>query len=445
MVLTKRRKYGSQGVSAAVFILKISIVILVVEGLIMYFLPLLPDRVHILGASNHWFLPLLDVSTLIGFASPLVYFWVVRPYVLAREEAEHWLTRKRNMFVEAQQLGQIGSWEVNEAHDGFYWSAQMHRIFDTTPKTAQEALAALCQNVHPDEMVEVKHKFETCFQGSDPLDATFRIITKDKQIKWLRANVKSGRDDATGSAKVYGTVQDITSQKDAEIAKSEFIAVMSHELRTPMTSVIGGLRLVTSGAAGTLPDKARALLDIAEKNAARLLLLVNDILDLVRMDAGKISYEREELDLNEMVQNAINETAEFARLHEVDVAYAAMNGPLKLQGDPARIAQVMTNLLSNSIKFSPKGATVKIEAGRSEGRLRLTVHDDGKGVAKDQQSAVFDRFTLGETSDHHATGGSGLGLTIAKEIVTAHGGEIDFISEPGQGTTFCGTLPAHNT
>lgn len=442
MVLTKRRKYGSQSVSATEFILKISLVILVVEGLIMYTLPLLPDRVHMLGATRHWFLPFLDVTVLVVFASPLVYFWVVRPYVLARQEAENWLTRKRNMFVEAQQLGQIGSWEVNEAHDGFYWSAQMHRIFDTTPQTADEALAALCQNVHPDESDEIKNKFNLFFQGSDTLDATFRIVTKDGRSKWLRAQAKSGRDDATGSAKIFGTVQDITSHKEAETAKSEFISVMSHELRTPMTSVIGGLRLVTSGAAGKLPKQARVLLDIAEKNAARLLLLVNDILDLVRMDAGKMAYDLETLNLNDIVQNAITQTSDFARLHEVEVDFRSVDERLDLQGDPARLVQVMINLLSNAIKFSPKGSTVDVEAVRNDHRLRLTIKDHGKGIAEEQRSKVFDRFTLGEASDHHATGGSGLGLTIAKAIVVAHGGEIGVVSEAGEGATFYVTLPA---
>ncbi|NOX39785.1 MAG: PAS domain-containing protein [Alphaproteobacteria bacterium] len=442
MVLTKRRKYRSQGVSATVFIVKISLVIFLVEGLIMYTLPMMPARIHMLGTSTQWFFPMLDVTVLVAFASPLVYFWVVRPYVLARQEAENWLKRKRDMFIEAQQLGQIGSWEVNEAHDGFYWSAQMHRIFDTTPQTADEALAALFQNVHPNETDEIKNKFNVFFQGSDTLDVTFRILTKDGQPKWLRAHAKSGRDGATGSSKIYGTVQDITSQKEAETAKSEFISVMSHELRTPMTSVIGGLRLVTSGAAGKLPKKARSLLDIAEKNAARLLLLVNDILDLVRMDAGKMAYELEEVNLNDILQKAITDTADFARLHQVEVAFSAVDEPLNLHGDQARLVQVMTNLLSNAIKFSPKGSTVKIEAGRDNGSLRLTIKDHGKGIAKDQQSKVFDRFTLGEASDHHATGGSGLGLTIAKAIVTAHGGEIELVSEPGQGATFGITLPA---
>ncbi len=234
---------------------------------------------------------------------------------------------------------------------------------------------------------------------------------------------------------------DITERKKVEQIKNEFISTVSHELRTPLTSVRGSLGLLVGGAGGDLPEQANTLVSIANKNTERLLLLINDILDIEKIESGKMVYHYKLLNLHEFLENAIQ--ANFAYGEQFGVRFVITQCPdtIQIYADDDRLMQVMNNLLSNAAKFSEQGSQVEISAVRRAHKVRISITDNGKGIPQNFQKHIFEKFAQADASDTRVMGGTGLGLSISKAIVEQHGGRIDFISRVNIGTTFFFDLP----
>ncbi len=219
-------------------------------------------------------------------------------------------------------------------------------------------------------------------------------------------------------------------------AKSQFLSIISHELRTPLTSMLGSVRIMGSGTVGEIPEKARPLLDIATRNGERLEELINDLLDLQKMEAGQMRYEMEPVDLAEVVADTVESCSSFARIHGVTHVTRLPAAPVMVRGDRTRLSQVITNILSNATKFSPKGGTVEIRLLVRDGRARVEIADQGPGIPPGMKDRVFGRFTQVDATDQRKVGGTGLGMSISLNIMREHGGVIDYDSTPGKGTTF---------
>ena len=232
---------------------------------------------------------------------------------------------------------------------------------------------------------------------------------------------------------------DITERRELERMKDEFTSVVSHELRTPLTSIRGSLGLLAGGVLGPIPEKGRRMLEIAIQNTDRLVRLINDILDVERIQAGKVKMERQHCEAANLMQDSVE--AVEAMAHEHGVIIAVSPAKATLWADPDRIVQTLTNLLSNAIKFSPPGASVWLSAEPSEEELMFVVTDAGRGVPEDKLETIFERFEQVDASDSREKGGTGLGLPICRSIVSQHGGRIWATSTVGEGSTFCFTLP----
>lgn len=239
---------------------------------------------------------------------------------------------------------------------------------------------------------------------------------------------------------VVGVATDVTERLRAQRMKDEFVSIVSHELRTPLTSIRGSLGLMEGGVAGELPAKARELVRIARSNTDRLIRLINDILDLDKMEAGRVSLQREAVDAHELIADVQREMSGYAEQARVAVAIDASPCP-PVYGDRDRLVQVLTNLVSNAIKFSPEGATVHVKVNPSHGRVRFCVRDDGPGIAAVDIPKLFQKFHQLDPSDSRARGGSGLGLVIAKTLVEAHNGALGVDSDLGEGSTFFFEIP----
>ena len=236
-------------------------------------------------------------------------------------------------------------------------------------------------------------------------------------------------------------LRDISERKEIDRLKSEFVSIVSHELRTPLTSIRGSLGLMEAGAVGDLPPKARELTRIARQNADRLIRLINDILDLEKIEAGKIQLQIAALDASDLVESTVAELRGMAELYkvsfEMDVACCE-----PLAGDRDRVVQILTNLLSNAVKFSPEGGTVRVSIGPgSAGYLRFAVRDQGQGISREQQGRLFARFEQLEAANTRRRGGTGLGLAISRSLVEQQGGRIGVESSPGVGSEFWFELP----
>jgi signal transduction histidine kinase len=227
-----------------------------------------------------------------------------------------------------------------------------------------------------------------------------------------------------------------------EKAKDEFVSVVSHELRTPLTSIRGSLGLIEGGALGTVPPELARMVAIARANTDRLVRLINDILDLEKIAAGKLELKLRPLDPADLVDAALTETQGIAGQARVDLAWSAVEpGGARLLGDRDRLIQVLVNLLSNAIKVSPPGGGVAIRIESAGGRVRITVRDRGPGIAARDLSRIFGRFQQIDSSDSRSRGGTGLGLSICKAIVEEHGGTIGVDTAEGEGSDFWFEIP----
>ena len=233
-----------------------------------------------------------------------------------------------------------------------------------------------------------------------------------------------------------GIVRDITERKEMDRLKSEFISTVSHELRTPLTSIRGSLGMISSGKLGEIPEKAERMIKLARRNSERLINLVNDLLDVEKIQSGKLEFHFERLDLTQLVKKSIESTRPFADEHGVTFEMGGSIPAAYITGDNDRLMQVMTNLLSNAAKFSSPGDKVEISVTREGNMIRVSVADQGLGIPEDFQDRIFERFTQADSSDTRIKGGTGLGLNISKAIVDVHKGIIDFHTTHGQGSTF---------
>lgn len=237
-------------------------------------------------------------------------------------------------------------------------------------------------------------------------------------------------------------IRDVSERRQVEQMKSEFVSTVSHELRTPLTSIAGSLGLVTGGAAGQVPEQALRLIEIAKSNCTRLVRLINDILDIEKIESGNMRFDVAPLRLGPFLEQAMQANRAFAAEHGVGLALEAVPPGATVIADEDRLMQVMTNLLSNAAKFSPAGETVRISVRPLDRRYRITVADHGPGIADEFREKIFGKFAQADSSSSRQKGGTGLGLSIVREIVNRMRGSVSFDSEPGNGTAFHVDLPA---
>ena len=229
-----------------------------------------------------------------------------------------------------------------------------------------------------------------------------------------------------------------------ERLKNEFLSVVSHELRTPLTSIHGSLNLAVEGRFGELSDEARHFLGIAYQNSQRVVRMLNDLLDVQKIESRGIAPDARPLALAPLLEAAVEANQAYAQGFDARIALVAEAPGVKVHADPDRLLQVLTNLLCNAARFSPRGGTVTLRAERSPGFVRISVSDHGPGIPEEFRARVFEKFAQAEGSPEERREGSGLGLSISKAIVERHGGRIGFETEVGRGTTFHFELPEWN-
>lgn len=239
-------------------------------------------------------------------------------------------------------------------------------------------------------------------------------------------------------------VRDITERKKIEQLKNEFVSVVSHELRTPLTSIRGSLGLVLGGVVGSFSDKAKNLLDIANNNCERLLHLINDILDIEKIESGKMNFHFDRVDISKIVNESISANQMYGEKFGVRIALVESVSDIFVNVDPDRMLQVMANLVSNAVKFSKQGDSVDVAIRVLNNKVRVSVIDHGPGIPVDFQSMVFQKFSQADTTTTRGKGGTGLGLNITKSIIEKFGGTIDFVSEANKKTVFYFDLPVAN-
>lgn len=329
-------------------------------------------------------------------------------------------------YIDAQQHYRFN----NQAYEG--WLGQSpaeisgRHLRDVLGETAYEQIREYVEAALSGQRVTFER--EMLYKGKDPC--------------WISATYIPHVGERGEVKGFFASISDISERKAMERMKDELISVVSHELRTPLTSIHGSLKLLATGRLGHLSPEGQQMLQIADENTDRLVRLVNDVLDLQRMESGRVTLNMQACDAADLIRRAAEAMQGLAQQN--GIALAASPASISVWADPDYILQTLTNLISNAIKFSSPGSTVWLAAQLQEldaGEVAFQVRDRGRGIPSDQLESIFGRFQQVDASDSRSKGGTGLGLAICRQIVERHGGKIWADSVLGEGSTFYFTLP----
>jgi PAS domain S-box-containing protein len=300
--------------------------------------------------------------------------------------------------------------------------------------------------VRPEYHAEFDQKWTQIMESREPVaKITVRNPRRDGQDLICEWAVTPLVNPEGSVISVIAQGQDVTQQLEAERMKKEFTSTLSHELRTPLTSIIGSLQLINSGVMGEIDKDVAELTVVAERNGQRLLDLINDILDIEKIESGKLSMSPEVFEVDDLVREAMLLNKAFGERFKVRFEANGDLGHGRVLADRKRLLQVMTNLLSNAAKFSPEGATVDVAMSTDGWAIRVAVQDRGPGIPEAFRGRIFGRFAQADSTASRQKGGTGLGLAICKRLVELMEGHIGFEDREGGGTSFWFELPRHES
>ncbi|MFS0517191.1 ATP-binding protein [Nostoc sp. UIC 10607] len=292
--------------------------------------------------------------------------------------------------------------------------------------------------IHPEDRQRVETEvIEQLKPGQ--YDKKYRIIRPDGSIRWIRDRAFAIKNELGEVVRIAGIAEDITELEQVNLMKSEFIGIVSHELRTPLTAIRAALGLLQTGIYDKKPDKFKRMIEIAAIDSDRLVRLVNDILDLERLESDRAVLEKATCNAADLIQQAVAGVQAIANQQNITFKIHPSNAQVWAAADA--IVQTLTNLLGNAIKFSPADSTITLSVQQQTDRVLFQIADQGRGIPADKLEAIFGRFQQVDASDSRTKGGTGLGLAICRSIIDRHGGQIWAESTLSVGSTFFFTLP----
>lgn len=388
-----------------------------------------------LGSYAIWIMPITMFMLVI---SSLRISRNIQRNIILTIEAQY---REREMRNAQQRLAlyfretPLGVVEWDENMTILQWNPAAERIFGFThQETRRRTLPELIATATSKQRIEQLGPLLKSGEGGQHMiienrNKTGRVL----QCEWF--NTLLSINDNT-DIRAISLIQDVTQRLENERMKQEFVSIVSHELRTPVTSIKGSLGLLASGVMADEPEKSHEMLNVALENTNRLHMLVNDILDVNKLESGRFDYRMQPTDLVKLVGQLLNVNEALAQQYGVKVVTEGLPASCIVQADPDRLLQVLTNILANAIKFSEPQGTVTIRMKLNELMVRVAVHNRGEVIPQQDREKLFTKFFQRDSSATRAKGGTGLGLYICQKILEAHGSKLDFRSSQEEGTTF---------
>jgi PAS domain S-box-containing protein len=360
--------------------------------------------------------------------------------ITERQQSENALQdalEKLNLHFENSPLGVV-EWDCN--FRAARWSAMAEKIFGWSAAEVLGKRLGEWQFVAPEDVERIGKVMNRFVNGTERRNITInRNYRKDGTIiecEWYNSTLV---DEHGQMESVLSLVVDVTDRHEIARMKDEFISIVSHELRTPLTSIYGSLEMLASGLLDNQPAKGKRLLTIAVDSTDRLMRLVNDILDIERIESGTVQMTKAIWVVSDLMQKAVDVVETLA--DKAGITLIANDISSQVWVDADRLIQTFTNLLDNAIKFSPKGSTIWFTASKRNGQVLFQVRDCGRGIPEDKLGIIFERFQQVDASDSRNGEGTGLGLAICRSIIQQHGGQIWVESILGKGSTFSFVLP----
>jgi signal transduction histidine kinase len=342
----------------------------------------------------------------------------------------------------AAEAGQIGVWEWDLSSGDIIWDERMFRLYALEPCAERRHYEMWLSRLHPADRARTAAQLNLAIEGQGEFKSEFRILLPSGEERFIKAAAAVTRDARGVALRMTGINVDITEVRRLERVKSEFVSVVSHELRTPLTSIRGSLGLVLNPAGAALPESSRSLLDIARRNAERLGVLIDDLLDVEKLEAGKLRLQLQQQPIEPLIQQALESNTPYAAQHGVRLELSMPGQPQLVLVDGQRLIQVVTNLLSNAVKFSPRDTVVEIAVTCcTPDRVRVSVRDRGPGIPTEFRTRIFTKFSQADASDARNKGGTGLGLAISRGLIEQMGGMIDLELPEDGGSRFYFELP----
>ncbi len=384
-----------------------------------------------------------------------------------RKQAEEALRESNMNLARSQQIGKLGNWDWNIEGNSLNWSDEVYRIWGIG-KDFHLTFETVAAMIHPHDR-ELNSKMVGEFLAhSNEGGFEFRIICPDGTIKYIYQSIEVTRASDNQPVRMFGIMQDITERKQAEElirqyasdlekrveertaelvrasrVKDEFLATMSHELRTPLSMILGYSESLLEGVYGSMDEKQYRPIEVMRSSGQHLLGLINDILDLSKIESGKFEIKPENIAVNDICQSSLVFIRQLANKKSITVEYSPSPFAPTIFADPKRLKQILVNLLNNAVKFTPeKGAvSLEVEEDVNAGQIRFSVTDTGIGIAPENLQKLFKPFVQLDSSLSRQYEGTGLGLSLVKKLVEIHGGSVGVESEAGKGSCFHFTIP----
>ena len=415
-----------------------------------------------------------SISSISNEAGKITHYVAIKEDITRQVQMENALRQTRERLDRSQEIAHLGSWELDLSKNELFWSDEVFRIFGLEPSEALLTYEFFLGHVHPDDRKALESGYFTSVsRGEEFFETEHRIVRKTSgEVRWVLEKCSHVRNGEGTIVRSVGMIQDISDRKWGEIAlkkaiesseaanraKSDFLASMNHELRTPLNVVIGFSEVLAERMYGELNEKQAKCAENILNAGRRLLGLINDILDLSKIESGKMDFERVKVPVKGLLENSLTLVKEKAYKHNLKLKVSAADG-MVVQADERMLKQVMFNLLSNAVKFTPYGGAVDVTAEvvgadrisnlpgegahpPEERWLRISVSDTGIGIKAEDQDRLFRTFEQLDTGSGRKYQGTGLGLSLCQRFVEMHGGRIWAESEgEGKGSTFRFVIP----
>lgn len=316
------------------------------------------------------------------------------------------------------------------------------RIDRFLPEHVRAAISAENPQLPPGTPRDVVSMLFALADREGGVDGAYDIVTATGTVFPARVSVTAYKDGDGATAGYLLVISDESRAAEVSRMKDEFVGMISHELRTPLSSIVGFVDLLQHDPEHPLSDEQLGFVEVIDRNAQRLLTLVGDLLFTAQVESGRFPIEPHETDIAAVVRAAVESAGPLAATDGIRLVVDVPSRPVRLEVDAGRLGQAVDNLLSNALKFTPRGGTVTVGVAPRDGEVAISVRDTGLGIPADEQDKLFTRFFRASTATRNAVPGVGLGLTITRAIAHAHGGTMDFHSEEGVGTEFRILLPA---
>jgi two-component system, OmpR family, sensor histidine kinase VicK len=376
-------------------------------------------------------------NPILGADNKVVYILKTIIDITGEVNAQHARAESESRLLLAAEATGLAIWDLDLTNNGFSFTPQLNGLFGHKPETRLN-LKKVRSQIHPDDMHNiVMRAYQESLTTGDYLYEV-RVLWPDDSLHWIKTQGKVLFNENNEPVRMLGTIVDITESKRDEIRKNDFIAMASHELKTPLTSLKAYLQLLETKLNGVTDPFIKTAVVKSGNQVNKMTALIHSFLDISKLEPGKLQLKIQNFDINKLIGESVTESRAVSSTHHLMFKHS---GHIHVDADREKTGQVISNFISNAIKYSPKGSEICLHSEVADGQVQVSVKDEGMGIKLKDQEKIFQRFYRADEEDMKNVSGFGIGLYLSSEITQRHKGKIWVKSEEGRGSIFYFSLP----